>query len=313
MARLVDSIIGHQSTWQSWFKQKTSGHLPHALALAGPSGIGKKRVAWAMSQTLLCTGDPPPCGECAPCLRVERQQSEGVLFIEPEKGIIKLEAVEKILHFLNLQRISRARVVLIDGAQNLNLQAANSLLKALEEPPEQTYFFLIVNDWNQLLPTIRSRTQVMRLIPLTPDQLPAVEGEPEWIRRAARGSFTELENLRGNQSSELRPLALNFLTGALLGQRTAIHQWLDQTKDRGVALEALHFLQQLLRDWALVETGEIIHRDLATDLKALSPVPLEGRVELWSKAHQLERDLIAHVDRALIFENFFFQAREIGR
>lgn len=313
MARLVDSVIGHREVWQRWLSQMTTGHMPHALALAGANGIGKSRVAWAMAQALLCERENQPCGECPACLRVERRQSEGVLYIEPEKGVIKLDCAEMILQFLNLRRISRARVVLIDGAQHLNPQAANALLKAIEEPPEQTYFILIVNEWAQLLPTLRSRSQLLRFQPLAVEDLPAVEGEPQWMRLAARGSISELESLRSQGGAELRALALRFLSGALRGERQVVAEWIDQTKDREVGLQALHFLQQLLRDWTVLESGEVIHQDIGAQLAELPVRTVATRAELWHKAFGLERDLVAHVDRALVFENFFYQAQAAER
>ena len=86
--------------WQSLLRQERAGHLAHAMAFAGPSGIGKKRFAWAFAQALLCEREERPCGECPACRRVENQQSESVLFLEPQKGVIKLESGAKYLQFL---------------------------------------------------------------------------------------------------------------------------------------------------------------------------------------------------------------------
>ena len=311
MARLIDAVIGHRTIWQKLLHQFQVQQLPHALAFAGPSGIGKRRVAWAFAQGLVCEREPAmaPCGECSSCRRVENKQSESVLFVEPQKGTIKLESTQQVLQFLNLRRLGKARVVIIDGAQSMNPQAANALLKAIEEPPEQTYFILLVSEWSQLLPTLRSRLQRLRFSPLSETEMKTQEELPAWMLRSARGSFEQLESFRDSEVDELRQLTLLYLLSAVEGRRQGLDGLMDRTKDREVAARALQFLQQLLRDWSLLETDDTIHTDLRPKLEALRRPELMQRVTLWRKAFQMEQDLHAHVDRALIFENFFYQAQ----
>jgi DNA polymerase-3 subunit delta' len=304
MARLIDAVIGHQEIWSSLQRQMRAAQLPHAMAFAGASGIGKKRVAWAMAQALICESEERPCGACAVCRRVENQQSESVLFIEPEKGHIKLESTHQILDFLSLQRIGRARVVIIDGAQLMNPQATNALLKVLEEPPPETYFILVVSELSQLLPTLRSRVQVLRFSPLSETQIQGAEPAPEWMVRSARGSFEQLAAFRDETSEELRALTYDYIQSALAGRREGLEALLDRTKDREAALSAIHFLQQLLRDWTV--GAPAIHSDLSARLQALRPVANETKIELWRRTFQIENDFKAHVDRALLFENFYY-------
>jgi len=309
MARLIDSIIGHEAVWQNLLSQLRSGHLAHALAFAGPSGIGKKRVAWAFAQALVCEREDRPCGECPACKRVASLQSESVLFVEPEKGTIKLENTHNILNFLNLQRISRARVIIIDEAQAMNPQATNALLKVIEEPPPETYFILLVNELSQLLPTLRSRSQVVRFSPLSEEQILGQEWAPSWMVRSARGSFEALASFRSEETAEIRTLAADFLAGALKGNREALDAIMDRTKDREAALGALRFLQQMLRDWSLLGSAEPIHSDLAPRFQDLRDIRPETRVELWQKVFQAEQDFKGHVDRGLLFENLFHRMK----
>lgn len=311
MARLIDSVIGHQEVWENLQRQIEQQRLAHALAFVGTAGIGKRKLAWALAQTLVCERTPAPCGECGPCRRVENQQTESVLLIEPTSGSIKLEAAQQVMSFLNLQRIGRARVILIDNAQLLNPQAGNSLLKIIEEPPPQTYFILLVSEFSQLLPTLRSRVQVVRFAPLSASQLQQVTEEPapEWMLRSARGSSEQLAAFRDSHSEDLRVAAFEFLKESLNGRRVGLQSVLEQAKDRDSALGAIHFLQQLLRDWSVLETGETIHSDLSPQLAALPALSAESRVQLWRTAFQMELDMVAHVDKSLLFENFFYRAK----
>lgn len=309
MARLIESIIGHRAVWDSLLSQADEGHLPHAMAFVGPSGIGKKRVAWAFAQAVVCESEKRPCGQCPACRRIENQQSESVLFLEPQKGTIKLEATHQILQFLTLQRLGRARVIIIDDAEDMNPQSTNALLKAIEEPPPATYFVLLVSELSQLLPTMRSRLQVLRFSPLGENELQGVESLPAWMVRSARGSFAELATFRDSTQEEMRVLTLDFMDGALQGRRAGLDALLDRTKDRESALNAIHFLQSLIRDWSVCESSPVIHSDLLPRLQALRSIPIVARIELWRQAFQVEQDFNAHVDRSLLFENFYYRAK----
>jgi DNA polymerase-3 subunit delta' len=312
MARLIDSVIGHRDIWERLIRQQKSGRLPHAMAFSGIPGIGKKRVAWAFAQALVCDREESPCGECPACRRVEIQQSESVFYVEPQNNVIKIESAHQILQFLNLRRLGRARAVIIDSAQSLNPQAANALLKAIEEPPEQTYFILLAAELSQLLPTLRSRLQILRFSPLSEEQLKRGADLPPWILRSARGSFENLENFRDEEAAGLRDLAFGFLAGTVKSQREGLDEFLEGSKDRESALRGVRFLQQLLRDWSLIGTGEILHADLEPALRALPGLEVARRVNLWRRAFQLEQDLLAHADRTLSLENFFYQAKNLG-
>lgn len=296
MARLIDAVVGHAETWGRLIAADRNGHLPHAMAFTGPSGVGKRLVARALAQVLVCesAADHRPCGTCGGCRRVEAGSSEALVLIEPEKNQIKLDAAHSILEFLALRRVTRARVVIINEAQMMNAQTANACLKVIEEPPPATYFILITPEISQLLPTLRSRCQVVRFSPLGDDDLKrAAGGAPaEWMVKAARGSLERLATYREPEVVALRETALEYLRDALSGRRQGLHAVLTSIKDRERALTTIQFLQRLLRDWSV---GDL----------ELAEVPAYTRVRLWRHAHQMEVDFHAHVDRGLIFENFF--------
>lgn len=309
MARLIDSVQGHRETWAMLLAIRANGHLPHGLAFIGPSGVGKKRVAFAFAQLLVCENENAPCGECGPCKRVEINQSESMLYIEPSASTIKLEAAGQVLDFLSLQRIGRARVVIVDQAQMLNPQTANALLKAIEEPPPETFFILLTSEISQLLPTLRSRLQSVRFSPLPESVLQNAEGAEPWMLKSARGSFEMLEQFKDENVASLRALAIDFLKDASQDQRTALEKVQTEAKDRESALTFSRLLQQLLRDWSILGSGTVIHSDLAPALESLPKAEPKKRVDLWQGAFQMEMDILAHVDRGLCLENFYYRTR----
>ncbi|HMN67207.1 MAG TPA: hypothetical protein PKC28_01590, partial [Bdellovibrionales bacterium] len=255
-----------------------------------------------------------PCGECGPCLRVANKSSEGVLLVEPAGNNIKLEAATAVLDFLSLQRVSRARVVIVEQAQLLNPQTGNALLKVIEEPPPESHFILLVSEISQLLPTLRSRVQNVRFSPLNDDVLKRAHASHEWMVRAARGSFSQLEALNSPEVAELRQLAVDFLTDAGQDLRRSLEKTVLETKERESALQFARLMQQILRDWTVLEGGgDVLNVDLKDRLSGLPKVDARSRAELWRQAFQVEMDLLAHVDRALVLENFFYRARQALR
>lgn len=168
-----------------------------AYLLAGPDGVGKRRVALEFSKAVNCDrgGHPPtggspkgvpsaqreaerhdgePCDECRSCSQVERGVHPDVhqLIVQGAAQMISIDAVRALLGRIALRPyMGRRSVVIVDGAERLTEEAANSLLKALEEPPGQTTFLLLTVNPARCLPTIVSRCQTVRFSRLSTQTL----------------------------------------------------------------------------------------------------------------------------------------------
>ncbi|MEL7164974.1 MAG: DNA polymerase III subunit delta' [Pseudomonadota bacterium] len=171
----------------------TTGRLHHAWLLTGPRGVGKATLAWRIARFLLATPDiapddmfgaPPPTSlNIAPDHPIARRIAAGA---EPglksvhrtvnDKGRLRDQIVVDDIRALgSFFQLSAAdggrRVVIIDAADEMNVNAANALLKMLEEPPARTTLLLICHRPSRLLPTIRSRCRTLRLAPLPPEAM----------------------------------------------------------------------------------------------------------------------------------------------
>lgn len=172
-------LIGHQEQQDLFLKSFESGRIPHAWILSGPEGIGKATFAYHMARYLLSGRQDgnTKCTSGDPHYRRMVAQSHGDVYIlgREDNSEIPIDAVRQLNQFLNqTSREGGWRVVIVDGADRLNRNAANALLKRLEEPPHQTMFFLITSYPGKLLPTIRSRCQFMSFNPLSDPQLKKV-------------------------------------------------------------------------------------------------------------------------------------------
>ena len=164
-----DSILG-----QAFAKRVLQGHLAdgrvaHAYLLAGPDGTGKRLVALEMAKALNCTASGPhPCDVCPTCVQIGRGTHPDVHTLSPvaPSETIRIEAVRQLLGRIVLRPFNAAfQVAIIDGAERLTEEAANSLLKALEEPPAHTRFLLTTAKPSVCLPTIVSRCHLVRCQP----------------------------------------------------------------------------------------------------------------------------------------------------
>lgn len=316
MARIIESVVGHEAEISKLFRLKKSSRWPHAIMFVGPSGIGKKKLALAFAQSLVCEESTEGCGVCGACLRIEKMQSESLTILEPDpalsKPVIKVEPVRDLLESLSLASIGKSRVVIIDQAHTLNVQASNALLKTLEEPAENIFFILIANDVQQFLPTIRSRTQVMRFSALTYDQVKKVKPNlPDWTYRSSRGQIDRLMLLSSNEGALKREEALGFFEQFCLDNNFLTDKsWKDSVKDRSWALFSLNCWLQMVRDSIVLKTEAqkfILNTDQADRLKQLYSLPINKLLWLCDRLNMAEKDINSNADAVLVFEDLWIQ------
>ncbi len=317
MARLLDSVLGHSEIIQRFLQSFSSGRLAHTFLLVGPAGVGRKTVALALAQAILCEQSSSACGVCGSCLRVAKLNStgtEGLLLIEPEKNMIKIDQAHQVLEFLNLRALGKNRVVILDRAETLNSQAGNSLLKVLEEPPAGTYLFMIAPSPEHVLPTLRSRAQVVAFRPLSISEMQKKLSAPEWALRASQGSFERLAQLLEKDELQLRESALLWLedwTQDPLAYLKSANKDLVRGRDNALSL-ALH-LSWLLRDALYLKLGspeKILNSDKLPQLQKISDkLPSERLFNACEKALWIEQNLNKNFDPALLFEQFWIETR----
>ncbi len=156
-----------QAWWNIW--QQRRQHVPHALLWYGMAGIGKSEFIRQVAHSALCEQPQPDghaCQQCTACTWLQAGNHPDLRHILPQSQDstsvipkLRLEQILALHDFLQLTPHRHLRVIVIQPADALNLNAANALLKMLEEPPPATLFLLVANHLGQVLPTIRSRCQ----------------------------------------------------------------------------------------------------------------------------------------------------------
>lgn len=161
-------IIGQERAVAFLREAAKEGSVSHAYLFVGPAGAGKKTVARAFACAILCDDDG--CGACDVCVRVRRGAHPDVRIIEPEGAATYVVAqVRELIHDIGLRPIDGSRkVYIISQADAFNTEAANALLKSLEEPPDDVVMVLLASAQDAVLPTIASRCQVVRFTRIPP-------------------------------------------------------------------------------------------------------------------------------------------------
>ena len=172
-------ISGHADTLNILNRARETDRLASAYLLCGPAHIGKRAVALGLAKALNCLSASAPCGRCDQCSRIEAGSHPDVRVLEiseiDNRRVISIEVVRDVLRQVLIKPFQgQWRVIVVDGADLLSDEAANALLKTLEEPPPQVVFMLLTTNITRVLHTIRSRCQHLFLHPLSSESIDQV-------------------------------------------------------------------------------------------------------------------------------------------
>ena len=166
------NVLGHDWAVDMLHQQVVRGEIRHAYLFCGPPGLGRRTLALRLAQALNCPtpiAAGVPCRECRECKQIDamRYADMNVIQAESEGGTLKVDQVREVQHSLSLKPFQgKYRIAIFLRFQESNDNAANALLKTLEEAPSYAVLILTADNPEQLLPTIVSRCEILRLHPL---------------------------------------------------------------------------------------------------------------------------------------------------
>jgi len=201
-----------------------SDSVSHAYIFSGPAGCGQMKTATMFAQALFCTERvDDACGQCLECRKVQHGNHPDLHLLAPEGASIKIDQIRELQRVFSYRSESaNPKVYMIDHADSMTVQAANSLLKFLEEPPVPAVAILITENGQALLPTIQSRAQTIPFFPLNPGmmlQQLVDEGYPAALARCAVHLSSGLDGCREmieqNWFAEIRNVVLQLGKEAL--------------------------------------------------------------------------------------------------
>ena len=170
-------MLGHEWAVDLLRGHRANERIRHAYLITGPQGVGRRTLAIRLAQALNCSQpvEPAiPCGECRACRLIEKMQHPDFSVVQAEEAgrALKVDQIRELQRTLSLSPYEATyKIALLLRFEEANPNAANALLKTLEEPPPQVIMLLTASDAEALLPTIISRCEVIRLRPLSIEQV----------------------------------------------------------------------------------------------------------------------------------------------
>ncbi len=239
-----------QDAWRLFLDRIDADRLAHALLVRGPEGTGKMQLAIAMAKRLLCTDagtGSGACGTCRSCVLFDDGAGAHPdwFLLVPEEGKhqVQIDPIREATRGLNLTTtVSPRKAALIAPAEAMNRNAANALLKSLEEPQGETYMLLVSHDPSRLPVTIRSRCQSI------PVNLPEAAQAMEWlVKENGIDGRTAEAALEAAGGAPLR--ALYYAQAGLVEQYREVKMQLSELRSgRGTASVAVTRLQEIEPD-----------------------------------------------------------------
>lgn len=339
---MLDQLTGNERVKKLLKRILKARRVPGALLFAGEDGIGKKLFALEIAKALNCRSPQGAegCGHCPACVRIgkfnypqssESEDWKGIIWTDhPDVGMV--EAPKRVLLVDQMRLIEReanyrpyegnARVFLIEDADKLNDPSANALLKVLEEPPHTSHIVLLTSRPAMLLPTIRSRCQMIRFSPVSPKEIEAhllqnkiaSAGEARIRARVARGSLgravaQDFDGFNAQRAAMLRVLqALSVSEDRIQLLRSA--EELNEAKYKDEYESRLDVLETLIRDaWMLsLHTAEesIVNQDLLPQLtKIIAGLDSRRPADWISQIEEMREQLIVNINRKVATDALF--------
>ncbi|MGI9034638.1 MAG: ATP-binding protein [Pyrinomonadaceae bacterium] len=344
---MFDKLTGNHHAQEILRRLLKNGRVPHSFIFAGEAGVGNKLFALETAKAFVCqnpqTGEA--CDACGACRRADsfslpnsdkKEDYEKVFFSEhsdigmvaPFKNSILTDAVRQLEAEANFRPFEgRARIFIVDNAEKLNTakdNAANALLKTLEEPSPTTYIFLITSRPDALLPTILSRCQMLRFAPLEAKQIEAfLEGtkqfaidDAEILSKFAKGSIGRALQMDVGKFREQRESMLAALKSLLAKRDRAallkIAEEMGDAKNKDFYKTYLNILQTLIHDvWILrLKQPEeiIVNTDLKPELKLLAENADSKILASWlAEIEVLRENLKVNINRKIAADALFMQ------
>ena len=280
--------------------------MPHAYLFRGPDGVGKKLAALLTAARINCTAPDghSGCGTCSSCRRLRSGNHPDVVVVSPEKGSIKIDRVRELCRSLSYPPYeSRMRVVVIEDVHTMTTEAANSLLKTLEEPPENNLLILTAESSRELLSTIVSRCQTLTFYGLPVDECARVIGrklpeigldEARLLAELAGGSPGTALTLKKKELVDRYRAVVKVVETTFAAGEDGVTPILEAAAELAASKEDLPLMLGLLKIWV---------RDLMTREPGTEIDMQKRRLAALDRAqHQLDRNC----NRTLVSEVLLF-------
>jgi DNA polymerase-3 subunit delta' len=308
-----EAFIGNRKIIDRLRRKLREARFPHGLIFSGPDGVGKHTCALMIAKALNCLNASPGdfCGQCAACRKIESGSHPDVVTVsvEDEATQIKIAQIRQLLNTLELQPLEgRNKIFIIHPADLLNVEAANALLKGLEEPPENSFFILITVNVHELLLTVRSRCQVYNFTPLSLDEIRQHGIADELTVRWSQGSIGRARSLNIAELKTERAIVLDFMETVANAKEEHFQDLMGVSAELGRAKQEfesrLAIMAVLIADLLYIKEGaqeRLVNVDIRDQLvKLASRESTERLIKMGEFLRFIESSLKTHVNKQML-------------
>jgi DNA polymerase III delta' subunit len=255
--------------------------MPNSLLFTGPEGVGKSDMALVLAKAMNCLQEKDDsCEVCTSCKAINNSNFPDVMVISPEKNLLKINQMREMKTTAYLKpMVGRKRVFILKDAEKMNDEAANSVLKILEEPPVFTHIVLVTHNPYLILPTIQSRCQKLAFSPVLREDIEkelvsrGKEGEKaKIISLLVKGNLKQALSLDWEEVQTIRDKAWELFVALVRGESVSpflknyAYARRDSLEEEFV--KVLEILSSLCRDLLLVKEGGSLELSLNPDYAA---------------------------------------------
>ena len=302
-----------------------TGRIPHALLFSGLAGSGKTAMAREFGKALNCVNlqDFDSCDSCPSCRKTDEGNHPDLLHIVSEGAFIKLHQIHTLRERCRFRPFEgRHRVIVIEDARNLRDEAANALLKLLEEPPAHNIFLLTVLEPQMLLPTIVSRCCHVRFQPLEDsyiaqhlhEELHIPENRARELALLAEGSLDKARSLTDDAHITHRNRVIEAVrtlkTLSMLDFFALTAQWAKDTEDLEQDLKYIKlWLRAIIFARLGIEREAVLESDRGL-IGSVGNTSAESLFQLYGCVEEALRDLRQNANRQLVLEGVCFAIKK---
>lgn len=315
-------ITGHEHNIKVLQRSIKRGRVHHAYIFSGPEGVGKRLAAVSLAKALNCMEmDGDFCGHCLSCKKIDDGNHPDVKIVGPDGQFIKIDQIRELQHDLQFRPFEgKKRVFIIDSADRMGLPAANSLLKTLEEPPDNSILILVTANIHSLLPTIVSRSLRLSFssLSIADVERALVEkkgleaGSAHIIAAITEGSIGKALGEDEGFIIDGRERVFSAFTGLKGKGMVGIFKQAEElAKDEELA-EILRTLKVFYRDMAVSKGGgSIINTDMSSRIEnEAKKLPIEAILDGFCRITETEELLKRNINKQLALEVMMMRLAE---
>jgi DNA polymerase-3 subunit delta' len=318
-----DDVLGNSRVKKILRLALEKNRVPNSLLFCGPKGVGKRSLALILAKAVNCERKKDDaCEECASCVAITGRRLPDVWLIEPEKQVLQIDQMRAMRQAAYLRpMVSRKRVFIVDEAEKMNEESSNCLLKVLEEPPLFSHIILLTANPDLILPTIKSRCQILPFNPIGKEEIKRLlvekgysEERAKIISLLVRGNLEEALGLDWDEIQEKRQevwnIFLSFLRKGEMSEFVRNYAFAKRSIIREDFEKILEILASFCRDFILLkEKGEaslLLNPDYAEEIEALNKDwSLDKSWECLNQIEYAISGLSKHLNISLLVSSFY--------